>query len=114
MAKIDNFTRRYEQFRTDNRLRQSTWQETSSKGKQYACALGALLDVNDIEQAKTKGCAASVMPEWLIELTPTFFDHPYEGKPRFHIKWADALYLPGGLIDRANRLSAAKRKNLYE
>lgn len=110
---FDQYAARYAEFRSENRLRHSLWQQKDEHGKTYACALGALLDANDIGQAERKGCVASMMPEWLVHITPELFDHSGYTTHNYRIKWADALYMPGGCIDRANKLPKRQREKLY-
>ena len=111
-------THRYRSFRDSYRLQKRLWQQEVN-GTVYACALGALLNVDEnsdqviSEQLQEKTCAATTMPQWLLDLTPAYFDYDYDDQA-FHFKWADALYLPGGLIDRANDLTTETRTELYE
>lgn len=125
MNEVSRWTQRYYEFKVEDRLRTELWQEHWDNGVTYACALGAFLDVqagldeNGIyheadEEAREKGCAVDRMPEWLVNWTPAFFDFDSYAAPDYHITWADALYLPGGCIDRANKLPRAKRVALYK
>lgn len=110
MKNIEEFTYSYQDFRDNKRLRKNLYRQEGKKV--YACALGAFLGANHYEQAIKTGCSASVMPEWLVGATPPIFDYGWR-TAGFHLKWADAVYLPGGLVDRANQLPEAKRKKLY-
>jgi hypothetical protein len=51
-------------------LIQSGWHETGEDGRELACALGVLgPQVDDAEK-----CPAAIMPRWLAQMVPWFFD----------------------------------------
>ena len=51
-------------------LIQSGWHTTSADGRQLACALGVLgPDINDARE-----CPSAIMPRWLAQMVPWFFD----------------------------------------
>jgi hypothetical protein len=108
-----HYTSEYEAFRKSRRLKQGTWRQDDSQGKTYACALGAFLGARSQSHADRLGCVASMMPAWLVDVTPAMFDENYSERT-YHLKWADALYMPGGLVDRANRLPKRQRVALYK
>lgn len=114
---IQTATANYATFRRSKskyRLEDGTWYEEHNNGPHLACALGAFLLADNSEKARMRGCAADMMPDWLVNSTPNFFDFENYKTKNFHIKWSDALYLPGGLVDRANALDRVTRKQVYE
>ncbi len=60
---------RYEAAFKEDRLTQGEW-HTEQDGRQLACALGTLGD--DVNGPND--CPASVMPRWLAQMVPAFFD----------------------------------------
>lgn len=61
---------RYQSFFNDDRLIQGDW-HAENDGRQLACALGAI----EPEIEEPGDCPASVMPRWLAQTTPWFFDY---------------------------------------
>ena len=52
-------------------LIQSGWHETSNDGRHLACALGVLGSaINGVNK-----CPAAIMPRWLAQMVPLFFDN---------------------------------------
>jgi hypothetical protein len=61
---------RYKSALEHDRLVQSEWHNTAADGRWLACALGVIgAEVDD-----PKDCPASVMPTWLAQTVPFFFD----------------------------------------
>ena len=60
---------RYEAAFAEERLIQASW-HTERDGRQLACALGVLGDGVD-EPSK---CPTTIMPRWLAQMVPAFFD----------------------------------------
>jgi hypothetical protein len=63
--------KRYNDFLTTNRLIQSHWHSRDDDGRQLACGLGSL----DPSINSPSDCPSSVMPRWLAEMVPWFFDN---------------------------------------
>ena len=61
---------RFHAAREARLLIQRAWHKTASDGRQLACALGVLGP--DVEGPAA--CPAAVMPRWLAQMVPTFFD----------------------------------------
>ena len=60
----------YAEARAADRLTQNAWHRTESDGRQLACGLGVLgPNING-----PRDCPASVMPQWLAQMVPWFFD----------------------------------------
>jgi hypothetical protein len=67
------------------RLQQRKWHDTDADGRWLACALSILgPDVNSSKQ-----CPASIMPAWIAQLVPIFFDNQ---KFSTAISWGLELY----------------------
>lgn len=111
--KVIKSAEEYAVFRRTKRLEQGTWRDEYENGKTVACALGAFLGAHHDGEAQRIGCATAMMPQWLVEATPSMFDHSYSTE-NYHLKWADKLYMPNGLIERANRLPKRQREALYK
>ena len=61
---------RYEDFHSTGRLSQGLFHGSDDDGREIACALGVLGD--DVDGPKK--CPAAVMPRWLAQMVPGFFD----------------------------------------
>ncbi len=61
---------RYERFFNSDALVQNNWHGRGSDGRELACGLGAL----DPEINNPRDCPSSVMPRWLAQMVPWFFD----------------------------------------
>lgn len=61
---------RYEQALAGDQLTQGEWHSTAEDGRWLACALGVIGD----EVSGPRDCPASVMPRWLAQMMPAFFD----------------------------------------
>ena len=82
---------RYSLFLAEGRLLQSAWHKEVD-GRQLACGLGVLGDaVNDPSQ-----CPANIMPRWLAQMVPWFFDNQ---KPDDAFAWGAKFYAELKRID---------------
>ena len=61
---------RYQTYMAEGRLLQSSWHSQADDGRQLACGLGVLGD--DVNSPKD--CPAQIMPRWLAQMVPWFFD----------------------------------------
>jgi hypothetical protein len=62
---------RYSAFYERDALVQSSWHSRDADGRELACGLGAL----DPEINSAADCPSSVMPRWLAQMVPWFFDN---------------------------------------
>ncbi len=76
---------RYTEFYEQGRLVQSSWHETDSDGRQLACALGVLGD----DVSSPRDCPAAIMPRWLAQMVPAFFDRQ---KKADALDWGKRFY----------------------
>jgi hypothetical protein len=78
------------------RLKQKTWHRTDAKGRWIVCALSILgPNVNSAQQ-----CPASIMPVWVAQLVPIFFDNQSFSVA---VNWGLQLYTE---LDRLNGIVA--------
>ena len=61
---------RYEAALANDQLTQGRWRDTAEDGRWLACALGVIGD----KVSSPRDCPASVMPRWLAQMVPAFFD----------------------------------------
>jgi hypothetical protein len=62
---------RYTEYLHDGRLVQDKWHDTASDGRALACGLGVLGD----DVSSPEDCPAAIMPRWLAQMVPWFFDN---------------------------------------
>ena len=62
---------RYQTYMAEGRLLQSSWHSQADDGRQLACGLGVLGD--DVNSPSD--CPAQIMPRWLAQMVPWFFDN---------------------------------------
>jgi hypothetical protein len=74
---------RYKAFKTDDRLIQGKWISSEDDGRQLACGLG-VLGVTSAAQ-----CPAQIMPRWLAQMVPYFFDNQ---KSDDAFGWGERVY----------------------
>jgi hypothetical protein len=74
---------RYKAFKTDGRLVQGVWISSENDGRQIACGLG-VLGVTSAAQ-----CPAQIMPRWLAQMVPYFFDNQ---DPVDAFDWGERFY----------------------
>lgn len=76
---------RYEAALAGDHLKQGNWRDTAEDGRWLACALGVIgEEVND-----PSDCPASIMPRWLAQMVPAFFDNQKEAEAK---EWGLAFY----------------------
>jgi hypothetical protein len=69
------YAERYEQALEHGQLIQSDWHDTAADGRWLACALGVIG-----EEVDSPGdCPATIMPRWLAQMVPFFFDRQTKG-----------------------------------
>ena len=61
----------YEALLNTDSLVQSSWHSQAQDGRQLACALGALGE----DVSSSRDCPAQIMPRWLAQMVPWFFDN---------------------------------------
>ena len=74
MTTAQDYATRYKQAFETGALTQGAF-HTERDGRQLACALGVIGP--DIESAKD--CPAQIMPRWLAQMVPAFFDRQRQG-----------------------------------
>jgi hypothetical protein len=79
----------YKAFRVEGRLKQGVY-VTVRDGRQIACALGVI----GIKDARS--CPASVMPRWLAQMVPWFFDRQ---RAEDAFAWGDRFYAELSRLD---------------
>ena len=76
---------RYTEYLHADRLVQSKWHDTAADGRALACGLGVLGD----SVSSPRDCPAEIMPRWLAQMVPWFFD----GQTFENAKtWGEAFY----------------------
>ena len=79
---------RYEQAMAHDQLVQSNWHDTAEDGRWLACALGVIGD----DVTEPDDCPASVMPTWLAQAVPYFFDSlPFDDAKDWGLRFYQAL-----------------------
>ncbi|MBB4642339.1 hypothetical protein [Rhizorhapis suberifaciens] len=85
---------RYEAAFNEERLIQQQW-HTELDGRQLACALGVLGDVVD----GPAQCPAAIMPRWLAQMVPGFFDRQkFDDAKDWGLRFYKALDRIGGNV----------------
>lgn len=86
---------RYKSFLGNNALIQSGWHGRGDDGRELACGLGALgPDVNG-----PKDCPAQIMPLWLAQMVPWFFDNQEFGPAKeWGLRFYAELKRLGGVV----------------
>ena len=82
---------RYMAFLGEDRIVQSAW-HTEKDGRQLACALGVL--GSDVDHPAK--CPAEIMPRWLAQMVPWFFDNQSEEDAK---DWGTRFYAELKRID---------------
>jgi hypothetical protein len=62
---------RYTEYLHDKRLIQSKWHDITDDGRALACGLGVLGE----NVSSPQDCPATIMPKWLAQMVPWFFDN---------------------------------------
>ena len=75
---------RYRSFLDNDQLVQANW-HSESDGRDLACALGVL----GSEVSSPRDCPAQIMPRWLAQMVPSFFDNQ---KKEDALSWGLAFY----------------------
>lgn len=76
-------------------LTQASWHTTADDGRNLACALGVIGD----EIGSARDCPAQIMPRWLAQMVPWFFDNqPLDDAKSWGLKFYAELKRLNGVV----------------